>query len=41
MIVLLVLRPKGVAVIDQLLQFYIVLETKEGAKKASQWTRLM
>jgi hypothetical protein len=37
-IVCLVLRPNGVAVIDQLLKFYIILETKvpKGAEKAFQ-----
>jgi hypothetical protein len=38
LIVYLVLRPNNVAVIGQLLRFYIVLETKilEGAEKSSQ-----
>jgi hypothetical protein len=33
MIVYLVLRPNGVAVINQLLRFYIVLETKGGCRE--------
>jgi hypothetical protein len=42
MIVWLVLRPNSVAVINQSLRFYIILETKgEGVEKASQWMRLM
>jgi hypothetical protein len=38
LIVLLELRPNGVAVIDKSLRFYIILETKvpEGTEKASQ-----
>jgi hypothetical protein len=42
MIVWLVLKPNGVAIIDQLLRLYIILETKgEGGEKESPWTCLM
>jgi hypothetical protein len=42
MTIYFVLWPNSVAVINQSLRFYIVLETKgKGAEKASQWTRLI